>query len=562
MFATPIEALMLSLGANTITDIMLVMLAAVFVSSVYFKRQNKFHGYTSYTPTLLTTLGILGTFAGIIAGLLAFNVDKIDDSIGGLLDGLKTAFITSLVGMSLSIAYKLLQNAGILASPVAEGVNDDEVGVGELYAVMQQQAEGINSLARVIGGNENDSLVSQLKLFRSDVQDQNKKLLSTAETSATTLNNLDKTTQQQQQNFAEFEERLWRNLQDFADMLSKSATEQVINALKEVISDFNNNLTEQFGENFKQLNEAVIKLVEWQENYKLQLQQMGDQYAQGVTAISKTEESVTHISNETKAIPEAMQNLQQIMRVNQHQINELERHVSAFEEIRDRAVQALPEIKNHIDTAVAGMQQAADTMSKGITDSAQTLQKAIIEGAEDLVESSGKVHSSLQGTSDVISQNSEKIRTTLDDAAKESNAVLRDMVAGLKDESKTLQKAFQEAGATAISEAERIRRDFEAGMESMRSNLSKTISEIAEQQKKENQNVLNGMSSHAEQALKNTGEAVEKQVAALDQALQHELHKVMSEMGRALASISGKFTQDYSTLTEKMHNITRMSAKG
>lgn len=57
-------------------------------------------------------------------------------------------------------------------------------------------------------------------------------------------------------------------------MMSKSATEQVINALKEVISDFNNNLVEQFGENFKQLNAAVLELVQWQENYKQQLLQM------------------------------------------------------------------------------------------------------------------------------------------------------------------------------------------------------------------------------------------------------------------------------------------------
>lgn len=61
-------------------------------------------------------------------------------------------------------------------------------------------------------------------------------------------------------------------------MLSKSATEQVINALKEVISDFNDNLLEQFGDNFKQLNVAVLELVKWQENYRQQLEQMMVQY--------------------------------------------------------------------------------------------------------------------------------------------------------------------------------------------------------------------------------------------------------------------------------------------
>lgn len=562
MLASPIESLMLSLGASAITDIMLVTLVGLFGASVYLKRQNRAHGFTHYTPTLLTTLGILGTFAGIIAGLLAFDVDNIDESIGGLLDGLKTAFITSLVGMALSIIYKLAQNAGWLSAPIADGIDEDDIGIAELFAVMQQQAQGLDSLQRVIGGNENDSLVSQLKLFRSDVHDQSKKVQTSAEGAAASLVEIQQSAAQQQANFRDFEERLWIKLQDFADMLSKSATEQVINALKEVISDFNNNLTEQFGENFKQLNEAVLKLVEWQDNYKLQLLQMSEQYAQGVTAITKTEKSVASISNESKAIPQAMQELQQVMQVNQHQLNELERHLSAFSDIRDRAVQALPEIRTQIDTSVEGMKKATDTMTQGITESSEKLKKAIITGAEELVTSSGKVHASLQSTSDVISGNTDKIRTTMDDAVKESNSVLRDMVAGMKDESKQLHQAFREAGTSAITEAERIRRDFEVGLETMRTNLAKSLNDLAEQQQKESQRVLSGMSTVAEKALSNTAEAVTKQVSAMDDAMKHELQQVMTEMGRALTSISGRFTSDYQKLTEQMQRITRMAAEG
>jgi translation initiation factor 2 alpha subunit (eIF-2alpha) len=47
-----------------------------------------------------------------------------------------------------------------------------------------------------------------------------------------------------------------------------TATEEIIKALQDVIKDFNNNLTEQFGDNFKQLNEAVLKMIEWQSTYK------------------------------------------------------------------------------------------------------------------------------------------------------------------------------------------------------------------------------------------------------------------------------------------------------
>lgn len=57
--------------------------------------------FREYAPTLMGALGILGTFIGIIIGLLNFNTESIDTSIPVLLGGLKTAFITSIVGMFL-----------------------------------------------------------------------------------------------------------------------------------------------------------------------------------------------------------------------------------------------------------------------------------------------------------------------------------------------------------------------------------------------------------------------------------------------------------------------------
>ena len=69
-------------------------------------------------------------------------------------------------------------------------------------------------------------------------------------------------------------------------MVSRLATEQVRAALKTVIQDFNNNLIEQVGENFKQMNTAVLELVTWQKNYKQQLAEMKAQHDHGVQAIT------------------------------------------------------------------------------------------------------------------------------------------------------------------------------------------------------------------------------------------------------------------------------------
>src|SRR5690606_11866955 len=118
-------------------------------------------------------------------------------------------------------------------------------------------------------------------------------------------------------------------------------------------------------------------------------------YAQGVTAITKTEESVANISSESKVIPQAMQELQQVMQVNQHQLNELQRHLSAFGDIRDRAVQALPEIRTHIDTAVEGMKKATDGMTLGITTSSEKIEQATKVMTQGIVDSSEKIQKAI-----------------------------------------------------------------------------------------------------------------------------------------------------------------------
>jgi biopolymer transport protein ExbB/TolQ len=73
---------------------------------------------------------------------------------------------------------------------------------------------------------------------------------------------------------------LCRNQVEMTEQLRKSLetiteknNDEFATALEGIVKDFNNNLTEQFGDNFKQLNSAVKEMVVWQENYKSQIHQ-------------------------------------------------------------------------------------------------------------------------------------------------------------------------------------------------------------------------------------------------------------------------------------------------
>ncbi|MBL3601400.1 MAG: MotA/TolQ/ExbB proton channel family protein [gamma proteobacterium endosymbiont of Lamellibrachia anaximandri] len=111
MMSEYLENLLRSTQAASVTELFLWVLIGIFIFSIFCAVMCKGSRFTAYTPNLLTSIGILGTFVGIVIGLLAFDPADIDNSISLLLDGLKTAFITSLAGMGLSIIYKIFASS-------------------------------------------------------------------------------------------------------------------------------------------------------------------------------------------------------------------------------------------------------------------------------------------------------------------------------------------------------------------------------------------------------------------------------------------------------------------
>lgn len=122
-----------------------IILAAFLVCliCVYrFKKSDKLLEHRriiEYFPTFVSTLGVLGTFFGITMGLIAFDSGDLDKSIPGLLDGLKTAFFTSLAGMigsmvlSAIIVHKQDEKDG--------GVSDINQAAGTICQAVQQMSE-------------------------------------------------------------------------------------------------------------------------------------------------------------------------------------------------------------------------------------------------------------------------------------------------------------------------------------------------------------------------------------------------------------------------------------
>ncbi|PKI12714.1 hypothetical protein [Colwellia sp. 12G3] len=176
--------------------IIVLLMGVMFILSI---KKNS----ARYYKNEIVSLGILGTFVGIAMGLYSFDALNIKDSMPALINGLKTAFVTSGIGISLSILISIIRP------------------------------------------------VQQNKTTLADISANQEKMIEVLESS---LNNI-----------------------------ARSANRDIISSLEQVVKQFNQNLTEQFGQNFKELNSAVKALVIWQSNYKEQIQ--------------LNEESVTQVLN-------------------------------------------------------------------------------------------------------------------------------------------------------------------------------------------------------------------------------------------------------------------------
>jgi chromosome segregation ATPase len=555
MFSNVIEDYLRSMKPEMVTDVFILLMFLSFLLAVIWSKKDVNHAFVNYAPSLLTSLGILGTFLGIVLGLLEFNTTNVEGSIVKLLDGLKVAFITSVIGILGSILIKFLINANIITPKITENSKIQDLDISDLYNIMNMQNENLIKLQNVLSDNQESSIIGQMKLMRSDITDNNKKNNEQILILSQHLNTIVELGNYQKESFNGFQFNLWNKLQDFADMLSKSATEQVIEALNSVIKDFNEKLTEQFGENFKQLNNAVIKLVDWQENYKNQLEQMKNQFDLSVDSMSGMEKSIEQISTHSKSIPESMSNLEVVINTNQNQVEELNRHLEVFKDMRDKAIEAVPAIKEQVEKTLEGFSNASNEIMTSISSSTDKISVTLVQNAENFADNVSKTNGALVDSSDTLKSSSSQIREQLDATILDLNKHVRIMIEDLSNNSKEISTNFKAVGESLEEELTKTNKKFNSMLDESTNKLQVSIENLSNEQLKQTKKVLDGLDSTIKDILTDTGASVSNQVKLMDEIAAKEIENVMNAMGTALARISNQFTNDYQKLVTEMKKI-------
>ncbi len=546
MIGSFLEGLLRSATANSVTELFIWIMVAIFVVAVLQGKKGKHGQFLEHAPAVLVSLGILGTFIGIVIGLLDFDAHDIKNSIEGLLDGLKTAFITSLVGMSLSLVLKALDAWWFAPARSKAEVVPDTVTPEHIYGAMHRQVQLLETLNQSLSGNEEGSVSGQLKLLRTDMNDFRQGLARDQQ---------------------EFRQALFTQLTQFAEMLSRSATEVVIEALRQVIQDFNRNLVEQFGDNFKALNESVVKMIDWQEQYKQHVETLEarietavrelERTATANEAISKSlatsEQSIGSIENHCQSIPSAIGQLTPVLQTNQHQIQELQRHLEAFVALRDQAVRAVPEMQQHMDA-----------ITKQLSEKMHEVATKMHEGAQEFGRSVDHTNTALTEASHVISSHTEQIGTNMKDASEEFATSVRDTMEVMLRNAKTLEQQMGQAveqTTLALSNefkrvAEHIQSSFTASVDatltSLKNSVEASLSHTETQLQGSANRTLGAVEAQVREATDRANASLHAQLGAMDKAIERELEKVFREMGSALATISRRIADDHAEWSQRV----------
>ncbi len=397
------------------------LILIILVLTVYFQ----FFRYNARTaeaaPTILTSIGIFGTFLGVALGLSDFDTLHLQESVPKLLGGLKTAFWSSIAGLlgALTIKFRAVMDVTHLEENQTRTASIDDLN-NELIKIHH-----------ALSGEENETILQEMALMRVEQKRQNDDLIIA--------------------------------MQHYQKEMVEANTKALIDALAVVMRDFNTKIDEQYGDNFKRLNESVGQMLQWQQQYKQQL---------------------IDLAQNQQNIGSAMQDAS-----------------AAFENMVVHA-----QSFNGISESLGNMLQGLNTQRDVLDQHLSGLAKLVNDAGEGLPK---------------LEERMMFLTSDLADSLQAYSQRMEDM----------LSKTTSSMSETTVNLTQQLQSSYSSAFNQLDEKIVKTLTQT------------------------------DKQIAKLDAALEHELNKSLKTMGEQLGALSEKFVQDYSPLTERLHDLVNLAEK-
>lgn len=212
-------------------------------------------------PDVFTSLGILGTFVGLVWGLKNFeptNYEAMTNSVSALVEGIKVAFLTSIYGLALSLVYSFNLKASYneLMHYLEEFLENFHK-----HVIPSREAEAQNVLV-ACQKEQTDAVRKMAEQFSSQLADSFEQVITP------TFKKMD------------------QSLDYLVTTISKGQSEM----LREILDEFMKNMNNSFHMEFQGFNKAIEEMTKAQQSNTAYTKQLYQQLSTELSASFQQDE--------------------------------------------------------------------------------------------------------------------------------------------------------------------------------------------------------------------------------------------------------------------------------
>lgn len=480
---SPFSQIFTAIFANT-TNITAFIAIVILTLLALFGTSPRLKQYAKQSPSIIATVGIFFSFWGISLGLIGLDLTDIKNSIPHLLDGLKVKFIASLMGIFASIVVRVVQSFKLEKDDVI--IDNESIMIELLKDIKQSLSESaknspeqlfkelkeaidilpsefkkqsglLESIKTSLAGEGDASVTTQLMKVRTDMKDSlgeldkhNRQYFEDLNTNNKQYlgaigNSIVKGFDNQNELLDKNQIKLIERFDEFAKVLAENNSKAFIEALEKAMRDFNNNITEQFGENFKELNRAVGELLHWQDNYKAHVEKLTDNFAIALNSIETIKIAFDSVQNRSQSFTTVSDELHTILQSLDRQLKDLDNHLKAFDGLADNAKTAFPVIEDNLKKLTTGFKTSTEQSLADINETVKDV-------GDNLKETSNKFKETTVKMRDVMDEQ----KDTLDNSSKDFKKVVGDTLKNVAKETQSSIDNYRDTLQETVSEQLRV----------------------------------------------------------------------------------------------------------
>ena len=517
-------------------------------ASVYIKKNT-----ADNIASAMTGVGILGTFVGLTIGLQKFNAsdsEAMAESIVPLIDGIKTAFYTSIYGVVMSLGLNYM---------FKKELNELDTCFSDFYDCYY---ENVLSYSEYM-----------LEKKTIDIQEEQKELFkSFSESIAITLSTKMK----------EVMDPVFVKFSDSIEDFSKTVALNQVEGLEKIVDNFVTNMNNSLGDQFDKLGNIMKESCEWQEMSVSTIKEM-------VSNVTEEAEKVSELNNN---LGKTVEKFDGYLKKLHEQEENLEEHMKAYIEVVNKAFDSMKDVSSEMKDVVENEKQIVEVNLEA-TELLKENSNMIVDSQKQINENVENFTVGIKNSINEITEHTNEKIETIDLSLEKINNGIENSVNGISDISSNLHK-YMESFTSNIEESidkvieytddkievidlslEEINNEIENSakgisnissslhkfMNSFTNNIEKSINKVIEYTDEKISNITKALNNIDVDMVK-SAENLSNITGKLHEDIETYLNRTFKNFDNELANMAGYFGGALADINENTEKIPRIVSEG